>query len=161
MTIKFMVLSGERSGSTWVANWLTTDTTMCYHDPLRRWAKEELDGIFPLLGKRKGIACTALQLEPEWVNKHRASKVVIHRHEDFIRASWKKLGVMPILTAGTNDRLREINGLHVQYKDLFDVRHASEIAAYLDIPFDPFRHAELVQMNVQPHWPAVVQTRTL
>lgn len=155
--IDFMVIAGERSGSTWAANWLTTDTTICIHDPLYRWRLEELDGIYPLMERRKGISCTALQLAPRWVNAHRARKVILHRPAAEIAASWGNL-VYPIPETdcrGTEDRLLEISGLHVQYRDLFDPHSARDIAKYLGVPFDLHRHIELVQMNVQPHWAAV------
>lgn len=156
--ISFMVISGERSGSTWAANWLTTDTTICFHDPLLRWSFSDLDGIFPLMGRKKGVSCTALQLAPDWVNKHPARKVIVHRPDEEIAASWDNIGVVPIMARRTNERLSEIHGLHVKYKDLFDPGHARHIAEYLDVPFDHHRHAELVQMNIQPQFASLCVT---
>lgn len=153
--ISFMVISGERSGSTWAANWLTSDTTLCIHDPLRRWTVDELDGIYPLMDKHKGIACTALQLLPDWVNAHPAPKLVLHRTDEMIIRSVEKLGCVSRLVRGTNERLGQIRGIHIDYKLLFDPYHARDCAEFLGVPFDAHRHIELVQMNVQPHWASV------
>lgn len=157
--ISFMVISGERSGSTWAANWLTTDTTLCIHDPLLRWRAGELDGIYPLMTKRKGVACTALQLMPEWVNAHPAKKIILHRPTEQIAKSLDAIGVDSVFTPGTEDRLNQIKGCHSHYEDLFDPYCARVMAEYLGVPFDAHRHAELVQMNIQPQWAAVKVTK--
>lgn len=156
MTVEFMVIASERSASTWAANWLTTDTTLCIHDPLRRYALHDLDFIHAP-GKRLGVSCTALQMVPRWLNDHPAKKVILHRHGDDIRASLAKLGA-PYGSAGSEQRLGQIDGLHYRYTDMFDQTLAMYMAGYLGVPFDYQRHAELVQMNIQPHWPAVKAT---
>lgn len=156
--ISFMVIAGERSASTWAANWLTTDTTLCIHDPLMRYALGDLDGLYPLMDKRKGISCTALQMAPAWVNAHPAKKVILHRPEEDIAASWHRLGVDGISRA-TTDRLNRIDGMHYSWTALFDPITARQIAEILGVPFDLHRHTELVQMNVQPHWAALSVTR--
>lgn len=159
MTIEFMVIAGERSGSTWAANWLTTDTTLCIHDPLHRCALEDLDGI-AIRGKRIGIACTALQLAPHWLNAHPAKKIILRRHDEDIRSSWARIGIQEVpSTPGTADRLGRIDGWHYRYEDLFDQAHARTMSTLLGVPFDAHRHAELVQMNIQPHWAAVQVTK--
>ena len=43
--IEFMVLSAPRSASTWAANWLTTEKTLCLHDPVLEHYPEDLDRI--------------------------------------------------------------------------------------------------------------------
>lgn len=153
MPLSFMVISGERSGSTWAANWLTTDTTHCIHDPLLRYTLDELDTI---PGDHVGISCTALQMTPDWVNAHPAVKVIIHRPDIEIAASLQRLGGNEI--EGTSGRLNQIAGHHVKFQDLFDTASACDIAAILGVPFNPRRHAELVQMNVQPQFSAVSGT---
>lgn len=156
--ISFMVIAGERSASTWAANWLTTDTTLCIHDPLMRYTLGELDTVFPLMNKRKGLSCTALQLCPGWLNSHTAQKVILHRPEEEIAASWAKLGVEGY-ARDTTDRLCRIDGMHYPYMALFDPITARQIADILGVPFDAHRHAELVQMNIQPQWAAVSVTK--
>lgn len=156
MSIDFIVVSGERSGSTWAANWLTTDTTLCYHDPLMRWRQEELSHLPRPRGKRIGIACTAQGQFPEWVNRQVCPTVVLHREHAQIDASWTKLGVAPFLV---KPDLNNVWGLHYTWQSLFDPTFAKEIYEYLlHETFDAERHHELVQMNVQPHFDSVSVT---
>lgn len=152
--ISFMVIAGERSGSTWAANWLTTATQHCVHDPLYRYRLDQLDDLH-FGTKRVGLSCTALAyVAPGWLDKHQARKVIIHRPEEEIAASWSKCGVDKHI-GGTEERLNKIEGFHVDFQSLFDPAHARVISEYLGVPFDAVRHYELLQMNVQPHWAAV------
>lgn len=148
MTIEFMVLAAPRSGTTWCSNWLTTDTTLCLHDPLLKWTKEELETLES--GKRLGLACTGLAMFPGWVNAHPARKVILHRPLDEIDASLQAIGMTPCSAAwrGVLDR---IDGVHLAWTDLFE--RPQYIYEYLlDRPFDPERWALLREINVQPHF---------
>ena len=88
--IDFMLLASPRSGTTWAANLLTTDTTLCLHDPLFTHHYSELDGIES--NKRLGVSCTGLCLFPEYVNSHQARKVVLHRDLREINRSLDAIG---------------------------------------------------------------------
>jgi hypothetical protein len=143
MSIEFMVLSAPRSASAWVSNWLTTDTTLCLHEPLARWKLEELDAIDS--PKVLGIACTALALQPDFVNAHPARKVILHRPLAEIRSSMKALRIEGDYDPKALDRIK---GLHCDWREVFLAPEA--IHAYLlEKPLDQERHRELLQFNVQ------------
>lgn len=138
-----MVLAAPRSGTAWAANWLTTDTTLCLHEPLARWKHAELDSIPSI--RTLGVACTALALTPEWVNEHPARKVILHREYADILVSMERLRIRGSYDTTLLDR---IEGLHLPWRALFD--DPEQIYTFLlQRPFDAERHRELVSFNVQ------------
>jgi len=147
MTIEFMLLAAPRSGTTWAANWLTTDTTLCLHDPPLNWTKEEMANLSSP-GKTLGVACTGLALLPAWVNAHPAKKVILHRSLTEIDASLAEIGLPPCSEQwmGVLDR---IDGVHLDWEEMFS-RPKAIYEYLLDRPFDAERWALLRQMNVQP-----------
>jgi hypothetical protein len=141
--ISFMVLSAPRSASAWVSNWLTTDTTLCIHEPLARWKPDELDQIES--EKTLGVACTVLALQPDFVNAHPARKVILHRPLAEVRSAMKALRI-----EGDYDpkALNRIEGLHCDWREVFLAPEA--IYNYLlEKPFDAERHRELLNLNIQ------------
>ena len=141
-----MLLASPRSGTTWAANWLTTDKTLCLHDPLWTHHYSELDGIES--DKRLGLSCTGLYLFPEFVNNHPARKVILHRDLSAINASLDAIG-FPMITQQQHKMLDQIDGLHFDYKDIFSKPMA--IYEYLTgLPFDTERHAFLLDIEMQP-----------
>ena len=147
--ISFMVLGAPRSSTTWAANWLTTDTTYCEHDPLRKFTLDQVNAQ-PTHGKIYGVACTAMAMFPAWVNKHPAPKLILHRDVAEINASLFKLG-LPCLQSNWSELLDSITGWHVHYKDIFDPTQAKKIYEYLlEIKFDAHRHALLKDFFVEP-----------
>lgn len=146
MAIEFMIIAAPRSATTWCSNWLTTDTTLCLHDPLWTRCYDELDAIGS--PKTLGIACTGIALFPEWVNAHPARKVILRRDLVEVDASLVKIGLPPCGHAWEGV-LDKIHGVHVAWTDVFD--RPQPIYEYLlDRPFDPERHAALREMNIQP-----------
>ena len=146
--IEFMVLGASRSGTTWAANWLTTDTTLCLHDPLWQHHYKQLDMIAVGAGKSLGVSCTGLINFSGWVNKHPARKVILHRPKEEIAAS---LCAMGLPDPDDTHLLPQIRGLHVDYTDLFDPVKAKYLYEFLmQRPFDSERHAQLVAMHIQP-----------
>lgn len=144
-----MLLGMPRSGTTWASNWLTTDTTLCLHDPLFQYHYDELDSIES--DKTLGVSCSGLFLFPDWVNAHPARKVIVHRDIAEIGASLERIGLPATAWATSLDRL---SGIHVHWTKLFDAPHF--IYEYLlQRPFDTERHALLKAINVQPHFPGV------
>jgi len=140
--VEFMVLAAPRSGTTWTANWLTTDTTLCLHEPM--WTKHynELDAI---QSKRVvGVSCTGLYRFPEWVNKHPARKVILHRpYEDIVKSSQDESLCNPKYT----EMLNAIKGMHVHWEDIFN--NPKPIYEFLlQKEFDEERHNELKLMQV-------------
>lgn len=152
MAIDFMVLAAPRSGTTWAANWLTTDTSICIHDPIMKMTKEDL---LTLESPRAiGVSCTGLALFPNWVNSHPAKKVILHRDLGEIDLSLTRIGMTPISEQwrGVLDR---IEGVHLDWREMF-ARPRYMYEYLLDKPFDPERWAILRETNVQPHFESLV-----
>jgi len=143
--IKFMILGLPRSGTTWAANWLTTDKSICIHDPLNTYHYSELDQL-TADGRLLGVSCTGLYLFPDWVNRHPCRKVILHRSPNEIRASFKRNDMS--VKAFRPENLNKIEGMHVQWTDLF----SNPIPIYnflLNRPMDTIRHDQLKSMNIQ------------
>lgn len=149
----FIIVSFPRSGSTWAANWLTSADTYCAHDPLYQSHFRDFDAVIgeAAAGRVAGIACTGTGwLWPEWVNQHPARKLILRRPVAEVNASLRKIG-WPSMPINAEARLSEVEGWHVPYTDLFDTNKAAVIWRYLTTrPFDAARHAQLVQMRVEP-----------
>jgi hypothetical protein len=149
--IDFMVLAAPRSGTTWAANWLTTDFTTCLHDPLFTHHYDALDSIPST--KVLGLSCTALWMWPTWVNAHPARKVILHRPMEEVNASLEELGLPP-MALDTEARLFEIEGMHVPYTDLFE--KPTRMYEFLTgRPFDQERHTQLLDMHIQPKFSSI------
>lgn len=156
MTIRFMVLGGPRSGTTWLANLLTTDTTLCMHDPLLAHRAGQLDAL-DIPGKRLGIADTSALASPEWVWAHSARKVVLWRDPVEFNASLRMLGLREI---DPQLYVRWIKAAPkgvpvIPWREIFSAAGAKRVCKQLDVPFDRWRFEELVQMNVQPEFTRV------
>lgn len=150
--IEFMLIALPRCGTTWASNWLTTESSLCLHDPLYTLHYSELDRVESLSGRDVGISCTGIWRFPKWVNAHSARKVVLHRPLAEINASMEAIG-LPALTRADEDALNKISGLHLDYRALFHPAQARHIYHYLiKRRFDAERHAALVQIEMQPHF---------
>ena len=150
--IGFMVLGGPRSATTWAANWLTTDKTICLHDPLLEYRIEFLQRLTFSGGQTLGVSCTSLCLYPDWVNAQNCPKVVLHRPVAEINRSLRELGLVELIPAKHEARLEAIAGMHVPYQYLFAPTGAKVIAEHLGVPFDEARHHLLTQMRIEPMW---------
>lgn len=150
--IDFMVIGLPRSGTTWAANWLTTDATHCFHDPLYTTHYNDWDDELPsrATGRSVGISCTGIWRWVAWLNDHPAKKVILHRDYEDVCASMREIG-MPPVEIDAPRILHCVRGLHVPFTDLFDSGHAAVLWAHLtDAPFNAARHRELVQIEMQP-----------
>jgi hypothetical protein len=147
-----MVLGGPRSATTWAANWLTTDKSVCLHDPLLEYRIEFLQRIsFP--GRSFGISCTSACLYPDWVNKQKCPKVVLVRDVREINNSLRELGLVELIESKHEARLAAVkDALFAPYEWLFDTVGAYTIAKHLGVRWDPYRHDVLKQMRVEPMW---------
>jgi hypothetical protein len=143
VAIEFMVLGAPRSGTAWCANWLSTDATLCIHEPLARYKLTELNSLHSF--KTLGIACTVLGQNPGFVNKHTARKLILHRDPKEVRESMQKLGI-----SGDYDfeALNAIRGMHCHWRKVF-MEPALIYEYLLERPFDAERHAELIGLNIQ------------
>ena len=147
-----MVLAGPRSGTTWAANWLTTDTTFCLHDPLLEYTVRQLDNL-TIPGKRIGMACTAAMMWPEWINGHNAKKIFLYRDIEEINASLGKLGLVELEKFKHLGRIDDLKGIPVFTHDqLFTPKTAQVMCSILGVPWDAHRHDLLMQMRVEPMW---------
>jgi len=149
--IDFMIIGLPRSGTTWAANFFTTEFAHCYHDPLYHTHYSEWDNL-KKPNKVTGISCTGIWQFPEWVNEHPAKKVILHRDLAEVNASLDAIGMPPCDDTGPL-KLGSITGLHVQHFHLFDPCTVAVIHSYLlGVPVDLDRHAELVQIEMQPNF---------
>lgn len=145
--VDFMVISLPRSRSTWLANWLTTDKTLCLHDPLRDQALGDLDEYET--GKAFGISDTSLFFYGARLNRHPAKKLIIHR-----RLAEVSRSIGDKLDPECAKQLDAIYGMHVQFDDIN--HQASDIWEYLiGDGFDQERFDNLTRMNIEPHFPGM------
>lgn len=144
--ISFMVIGYPRSGTAWAANWLTTEFSLCLHDPLLEYRYDQLDQILSV--KRLGIACTGLARFPAFLNNHPAPKIILHRALPDVQRSLREIG-LPELTPEWDGALERIKGMHVTWDELFD----NPVPIWMHLlpgqSFDMARHRLLKQLNVQ------------
>lgn len=147
----FIVTGLPRSGTTWVANWLTTDTTLCIHDPLYKYHLEDLDNIET--NKKLGISCTAIWRSSEFLKNHPARKLIIHRDLNEVNDSLSNEMGVPTISKEKADSLSDIYGIHLSFVDLFNPVIAKEVyETLLEKQFDEERYAHLVELNIQPNF---------
>lgn len=158
--IDFMVIGLPRSGTTWAANWLTTDTVFCAHDPLYAHHYTDWNKAIALHAYRNGfvkvgVSCTGIWRWPDWVNEQQCPKVILHRDFDEVQDSLTQLD-LPRLDDSAQEQLEQCLGFHVPFEDLFDPHLAANIWAHLtDSEFNEFRHSALVDYMVQPKFGAL------
>lgn len=146
--IEFMVIAAPRSGTTWAANWLCTDSTHCLHDPLSNIHYSRWDSIKS--HKMLGVSDTGIAVFHHFLNAHPARKVILHRDLNEVNKSLESIGLSR-LPDQFNGALDRINGMHVDWHDLFD--NPKPIYEYLlRRPFDKERHDELKKIEMQPNW---------
>lgn len=144
MTPDFIVLGLPRSGTTWLANWLTTDRTLCLHDPFQRALPEVWDAG----GKRLGVSCTGAYLLPGWLESQSCPVAIVERDPVECDASLARMGLgstWPLRAA-----FRRAKGR--RFQNIWDEANARELWEYLlpGIPFDAARYRLLRGFNVQP-----------
>lgn len=146
--ISFMVIGAPRSGTAWASNWLTTERTLCLHDILFSHDLDELDSLPH--DRLLGLADSGLALQTDWVNKHPARKVILHRDQKEIEDSLRRAGLPPTKHINWPALLHQVDGIHVPWDVLFT--HPQVIHSYLfgrEVAFDAARHALLAKLNVQ------------
>lgn len=150
--INFMVLGGPRSATTWAANWLTTNETVCLHDPLLEYTPAQLHRMTFPGGKRFGISCTSSMLYPDWVNLQKCPKLVLHRNVGEINKSLEDLGLIKLIPARHEARLASVktNAMHIPYEYMFNTSFAAKISEFLGVPFDAHRYDIIRQMRIEP-----------
>lgn len=155
MSITFMVLGGPRSATTWAANWLTTDETLCLHDPLLEYTTTVLARLhFP--GRRLGISCTGSLLYPDWVKRQDCPKVILFRDVADINLSLRTLGLTELIPSRHYKRVEALakfpRTLLLPYEYMMTTRGGRHMAQHLGVPFSEDRHALLTAMRIEPMW---------
>jgi hypothetical protein len=161
VTISFMVLGGPRSATTWMANLLTTDQTLCLHDPLLEHTMEHLERM-RVPGKRIGISDSAALLwsRTQWFIMHPSKKIVLWREPEEINASIRQLGLREIEGDKHKARVDDLKNVPVYpWKSVFKASVAYEICRYFEVPFCPYRFEELKKMNIQPQFSQIPVAR--
>lgn len=146
--ISFMLLAVPRCGTTWAANWLTTDKTLCLHDPINIYHYTEYDSIKS--NKVLGLSCTGTFPFTDWLNKHPARKIILHRDEEEVNNSLSLIGY-PRLKKEYFEKLHDIKGLHLDWKELFS--KPKKIYEYLlELEFDKERFDLLKTFHIEPEF---------
>jgi len=143
--IDFAIVALPRSGTAWMANLLTTDGIVCWHDPLAT-----LRNPNDVIGLNGGISDTGMCLYPELINAVK-KKIVIVRDRYQCEYSLKKIGVnLPFLDLAES-RLNLIKAdIVVKFDDLFGYEAANKIHEFcIGKPLSKDRHALLNGLNVQ------------
>jgi hypothetical protein len=147
--LDFLVLAAPRSGTAWASVWLTGQYSVCYHDPLWDWYFEDLDQL-AISHPRElcGVSCTGLANFPDWVMRHPAPKVILHRPPAEVAVSAKKRFNRSAPGELFFRNLDRIPGLHVPWTDLWE--NAAPIYEHLlHLPFDEKRHALLKGLRIE------------
>lgn len=150
--ITFMIIGLPRSGTTWASNLFCTDKTLCFHDPLYKSHYSDWDAELKST-LVTGVSCTGIWQWTDWLNKHPARKVILHRDNLEIRKSMLKIGLPEINVEEGLLKLDKIMGLHVPHTDLFNEQECLKIWRYLlhdKIPFNAERHKQLLDIEMQP-----------
>lgn len=158
--LDFMVIGLPRSGTTWAANWLTTDTVYCAHDPLYHYHYDEWNTRVALEAYRNGyvhagVSCTGIWRWPAWVNAQPCAKLILERDFGEVQDSLTTLD-LPRLDDSAVEQLNSISGFRLPYECLFDPRCARLVWEHLTGgEFNEMRHKALCEYMVQPKFEAL------
>jgi len=147
--LDFIVLAYPRSGTTWLANWLTTDHSLCLHDP---WAIGTPETWLPHFNLNfSGISCTVSALLPEWLQGYSCPIAIIERDRRDCDASLAAAGLMvpgEVVTAALDD----VNARRFAFDALWTEDGARALWAHLlpHLPFNAKRYRLLRGMQIQP-----------
>ncbi len=154
--IAFIVVALPRSGTAWLANLLTTETTVCMHESFLQFSLQELDAM----PETVGIAETSAAFFPEAINQHPAKKLIVTRPIEEINASADRLGLSQ-LTSHAESLLNQIDGYTIAYQDLFDYDKMNDAYKFLfDKQLNAMRHALLCNFHIE-NKTAISQVRSM
>ena len=128
--IDFMVLGLPRSGTAWMANLLTTDTSLCLHESFMTTTIQQLDAREKQENHLLGICETSAIFIADEINKHPAQKIVIERPLMQINFSLARLG-FPVANETTIKLLKSIEGYRIAFDDLFDYKKIASVYEWL------------------------------
>jgi hypothetical protein len=147
--IDFLVLGLPRSGTTWLANWLTSAGALCLHDPFARLLPEDVEAQRPD-GQRLGVSCTGAFMLPSWIAQQDCPTAIIERDPAACDRSLSKIRLPA--ASYLRPALDATAGRRWAFADLWDEDRAAELWAFLrpDAPFDSPRYRLLRAMRVEP-----------
>lgn len=147
--MNFLITGLPRSGTAWLANWFTTDHSICWHEALMDYSLEELLSFKSesLFGVSETFLCL---LKPEEVNAIPVKKLVVHRPIEEVNASLEAAGLPGLMTEEHADNLRAIDGAHIDFKDIFDGDKFRIVHDWLvPLRFNTDRYALLRKLSVE------------
>lgn len=145
MNLDFLILSTPRSGSAWLANFLTTGPVFCYHDPGAGGPLSRLERQAPITGAiDTGV----------WMFKHELPRVklllALDRRPREVVQSCRDAGLS---TAIDFELFRDLTSdLHTfRFEKLFDVGYLRDLWTVIAGPaeFNVERARQLIETNVQ------------
>jgi hypothetical protein len=144
----FIVLGLPRSATTWLSVWLTTDRSLCLHDPFAAALPED----WPRDARRFGISCTGAYLFPKWLARQECPVAVITRDPGACDASLHRIGLGGCIEP-LHDALATVDGRRWRFTDLWNEEKARALWAFLlpGIAFDATRYRQLRDIQIQPH----------
>lgn len=145
----FRIFALPRSGSTWVANWLTDGRSLCWHDPCEWAYPEDIERWAAGFSMPAGICCTG-----SWVHDWPLPAVptfALERPVGEVQDSLQRLG-LPRLPERLLEAFAALPYPRVTLERLLDPEGASELYRTIlpGLQFDKLRHGWLAKMNVQP-----------
>lgn len=147
--LDFVVTGLPRSATTWLAVWLTTNESLCLHDPFSmgwpdKWQRD---------GRRFGISCTGIYLMPEILARHDCPTAIIERDPVDCQASADRIGFKDSQFDKLKAMLDKAEGRRFRFDDLWDEDRARDLWEFLvpGLEFDSLRYRQLSQMQIQPH----------
>jgi hypothetical protein len=149
MSLAYRIFSLPRSGSSWVANWLTDNRTICWHDPCEWAFPSDIERWAAGMSLPAGICCTGSWVHSDWVPA--VPTFMLVRPVSEVQESLQRIGLPP-LPDKLIDEFEALPFPRVSLKKLLTKKGAEELFRSIlpGMPFDWARHACLVKMNVQP-----------
>lgn len=146
----FFILGMPRSRTAWLSVFLTTDKTICHHDPMAFVKDVQCLNMIGGAGRITGVADTGLALFHQWVNRQEVVRVVIKRPVEEVCRSLSKIGLptdgVPLLA----HCLDQINAdLTINFHEIDNFLSTLWDICTRGLPFDAPRAALLKTLNIQ------------
>lgn len=145
--IDFIVLGLPRSATTWISVWLTTQASLCLHDPFafgtpESWSRDH---------RRFGISCTGAYLLPNWLKRQSCPIALIQRDAESCDASLARMGFGD--TGELRAKFAQAEGRPFDFNSLWIEDEARELWTFLlpNVSFDALRYRMMREIQIQPH----------
>lgn len=145
----YIIYSTPRSGSAWLANFLSYDGSFCYHDPLENTDPADLGVLLSTPGYDVvGCVDTGAALFRGSLSRLGLRQFALVRDAEDVSESLLNIGLPDV----SNIEMIESIDVDVvfRYEGMFTLAALAPIwAVVTGLPFDPVRAAQLLKMNVQ------------